>query len=535
MKLCVHVLLLALGVSGEKCDESNECDISSHLHLATKGIKSSYLISEFQPNPTGLQEDSHKIELSGPPNTAFQGCIWCVEADGSPTEGAGAVAASATSYGKVDRFNPVSGTFDANGVLTVTIPELENPSFTMFLSQSCPTGNVNIKDDTAALLAAVQTIYDSIGVPDSVADAQNLPRIRTTLNNPPGTDLGYMGTEPKLVFRDATDGALYQVDDQGKASPSFIFDTHGNQVASSQFDPDPRKTTFGVVNPTRFADMAVVVGDPHIQNLGGGHYMLLKEGSFSVWHFSLPQPHVEWQIFAHYSGHQSFTKGLLLVDASGSEPSSLEITSERCEWQTNSNSKEWSSEVPEVLPSGPSSRMRLIGNKNKKRIELFIADEKDPVATLKVMCRQGRHIDMKLYMRNEKWTPFVTGQLKGQKDEKDQEDQKHKLSMLSSDKSTLQLATRDDPEFEVKKTWAQLGGSPPAQQYLENLDEHGEKAHFSLVCGPQAQEEAKALCQKHLGSADSARQSSYFEECVYDVCVGGGEVSAEMAAEMLKF
>jgi hypothetical protein len=46
MKLCVHVLLLALGViSGHKCDEtndSNECDIrdiSSHLHLATKATK----------------------------------------------------------------------------------------------------------------------------------------------------------------------------------------------------------------------------------------------------------------------------------------------------------------------------------------------------------------------------------------------------------------------------------------------------------------------------------------------------------------
>ena len=43
MKLCVHVLLLALGViSGQKSDEpneSNECDISSHLHLATKATK----------------------------------------------------------------------------------------------------------------------------------------------------------------------------------------------------------------------------------------------------------------------------------------------------------------------------------------------------------------------------------------------------------------------------------------------------------------------------------------------------------------
>ena len=533
MKLCVHVLLLALGVmSGHKCDEpneSNECEISSHLHLATKATKAtkgSYLISEFQPNPTGLLQDSQKVELSGPPNTVFEGCIWSVEADGLlPTEEVEVrgTAAAATSFGMVDKISSVYGTFDANGLLAVTVPELENPSFTIFLSQSCPTGNVNINDDTAALLAAVQTIYDSIGVPDSVADANYLPLIRTTLNNPPGTDLGYIGGEPKLVFRDASDGALYQVDDQGSASPSFVFDAHGTQVTVAEFDPDPRQTSFGVINPTRFAAMADIVGDPHIHTLDGGHYTLLREGSFLAWHFDLPQPHVEWQIFAHYAGRQSFTKGLLLVDTSGSEPSSMEITSERCEWQTQSKSKKWSSEVPEVLLSGPSSRMQLVGNKNRKRIELFIADEKVPVATLKVLCRQGHLINMKLYMENQKWRPFVSGELKGQKG------QKHKPS---SNSSMLQLATREDQEFEVKKAWAELGGSPRAQEYLQMFDENGHDVGLSELCDAQGQADAKALCQKHLGTA---AHSSYFEECIYDVCSGAGEVAAEMVAEMLKF
>ena len=535
MKLCV--LLLALRViSGQKCDEpneSNECDISSHLHLAakatktTKAIRGSYLFSEFQPNPTGLLEDSQKVEFKGPPNTAFEGCVWSVEADGLPTVDAeGAAAAAATSFGMVDRVSPVSGTFDASGLLAVSIPALANPSFTIFLSQSCPKSNVNVFEDSAALLTAVQRIYDSVGVPDSVADAKNLPLIRTTLDNPPGTDLGYIGGEPKLVFRDASDGALYQVDDQGSASPSFVFDAHGTKVKENEFDPNPRKSSFGVINPSRFQAMGDITGDPHIHTLDGDHYTLLQEGSFLAWHFGLPQPHVEWQIFAHYAGRQSFTKGLLLIDTSGSEPSSMEITSERCEWQTKSNSKEWSSEVPEVLLSGTSSRMQLVGSQNKKRIELFIADEKDPVATLKVMCRQGRHINMKLYMTNQKWRPFVSGELKGQKD------QKHKLS---SNSSMLQLAVREDHEFEVKKTWAELGGSPRAQQYLQNLDDQyqtGKNAHFSQVCDPEAQADAKAICQKHLGSA---AESSYFEECVFDVCSGSGEVAAEMAAEMLNF
>ena len=145
----------------------------------------------------------------------------------------------------------------------------------------------------------------------------------------------------------------------------------------------------------------------------------------------------------------------------------MDITSERCEWQTQSNSKKWSSvnsTVPEVLLSGPSSRMQLVGNKNRNRIELFIADEKVPVATLKVLCRQGHLINMKLYMENQKWRPFVSGELKGQKGQKDK---------LSSNSSMLQLATREDQEFEVKKAWAELGGSPCAQEYLQMFDENG--------------------------------------------------------------
>ena len=96
----------------------------------------------------------------------------------------------------------------------------------------------------------------------------------------------------------------------------------------------------------------------------------------------------------------------------------------------------------------------------------------------------------------------------------------------------LQLATREDQEFEVKKTWSELGGSSHAQQYLQNFDVHPQNLVFSQMCDPQAQADARVLCQKHLGTV---ARSSYFEECVYDVCSGAGEVAAEMAAEMLKF
>ena len=96
----------------------------------------------------------------------------------------------------------------------------------------------------------------------------------------------------------------------------------------------------------------------------------------------------------------------------------------------------------------------------------------------------------------------------------------------------LQLATREDQEFEVKKTWSELGGSSHAQQYLQNFDVHPQNLVFSQMCDPQAQADARALCQKHLGSV---AHSSYFEQCVDDVCSGRGEGAAEITAEMLKF
>ena len=102
----------------------------------------------------------------------------------------------------------------------------------------------------------------------------------------------------------------------------------------------------------------------------------------------------------------------------------------------------------------------------------------------------------------------------------------------SSKSSMLQLATREDQEFEVKKTWSELGGSSHAQQYLQNFDVHPQNLVFSQMCDPQAQADARALCQKHLGSV---AHSSYFEQCVDDVCSGRGEGAAEITAEMLKF
>ena len=460
MKLCVHVLLLALGViSGQKCDEpneSNECDISSHLHLATKATEatkvstSGNFISELktQFNPF-LPGPPPNIELKTAENAPFSGCLWFVKASASSV-----VASMPPPQG-------VGATADPNGLIFSFSP-LPTESFTLVLSAGCP----NAGDDVANLnlYPGILPLYDAIGVPHSTFEKQALENIKDDLVSLGSvvTNLIFVDFTPQLVFREGSSGSWFQVVDNDGVLQ--VYNAAGTLCPTDAFFPDGTQPTIGLINPSVVAG---IHGDPHIHTLDGGHYTLLREGSFLLWHFGVPQPHVEWQIFAHYAGRQSFTKGLLLVDTSGSKPSSMEITSERCEWQTQGNSKKWSrvnSTIPEVLLSGPSSRMKLLGNQRKdtKKIQLLMADEQIPVATLKVMCRQGRHISMKLQMTNQKWKAFVSGELKGT----GKEGQKY---LPSSKNSMLQLATRDDQEFEVKKTWAELGGSSHAQQYLQKI------------------------------------------------------------------
>jgi len=195
------------------------------------------LISEFQPNPPGADPSNADFELSGPANTAFSGWILSFESD------------AGGSAGTVDRAAMVSGVFDANGLLVVSIPDLENPSFTVALTSDF-TGSVGAS--TVTDTATFGTVYDAIGVPDAASDAATLYGVQLG-----GSDFVYPGSEPELIFRDGDTGALYAVDD---LSGTQVQDINAALVSLDDFATDPRIPTFGTVNST--------IGDGG--NTGGG-------------------------------------------------------------------------------------------------------------------------------------------------------------------------------------------------------------------------------------------------------------------------
>ncbi len=201
--------------------------------LGAAGTTSAQLINEFEPNPGGADPATTVIELLGAPGASFNGWLVALESD------AGSSAGNVNNTGLA--FENVSGSFDANGLLTVTVPDLENPSFTLILTDSF-TGNATTDIDTnddgiVDDVSAFGTIYDAVGITDNGTD----PVYGAQLG---GADLGFIGFEPSLAFRDGVTGDWYS------AGFTDVFDASGNQLNNGDFSADPTASTFGGVNPT---------------------------------------------------------------------------------------------------------------------------------------------------------------------------------------------------------------------------------------------------------------------------------------------
>jgi hypothetical protein len=204
------------------------------------GNAQAVLINEFQPNPSGGDPANVSIELLGPSGTSFSGNILSIESD----------FPGAT----IDRATSISGVFDSNGLLTVTIPDLENPSFTAVLVDGF-TGSIgdalDTNSDGALDLNPWNSVLDAIGVPDSVSDQSWIYGAQLG-----GQNFAYTGDEPQLIFRDGQTLLWYAINDPAGTD---AYDINANPVARSLFDIDPESTTFGAVNPSLVDPSAVPV------------------------------------------------------------------------------------------------------------------------------------------------------------------------------------------------------------------------------------------------------------------------------------
>ena len=206
------------------------------------------LLNEFEPNPAGSDPAMQDVELIGTASASFDLWILSIENDGF--------------NGLVDRVNNVSGMFDANGLAVVTIPDLENPSNTVILTDSFTgdtTTDIDPADDGNLDLSTIGVIFDAVGVSDAPGDDATL--YGAALG---GTDILFNGEfEPLNVFREATTGDWYQtvtVDFGGPTEHIGVFAAAGGpELNAGLFSPDPTMTTFGAANPSIIPEPASIV------------------------------------------------------------------------------------------------------------------------------------------------------------------------------------------------------------------------------------------------------------------------------------
>lgn len=276
---------------------------------------------------------------------------------------------------------------------------------------------------------------------------------------------------------------------------------------------------------------AGVEGDPHVRTLDGNHYLLLNQGSFSLWRFSGPQAQfwtskgslkkaqVDWQIYTHYSGQQSFTKGLLLVDQSAQTfRRALEITSKDCVWRTRTEGDDWDVvQEPQLLSATVGTGFNITSH-HHVRLYMNTKDGHREVAVLSYSCRPSHHINLAIQMRRPGDVKFVQGELRA--------------ARKAGETSMLEMT---DEEFQEQKSWMALGGSSTASMYLEAMDEPVSSNNFVRKCQESQKADAAKICSKHLGEKmqEEGANTDFFSDCVFDVCMGAGEVAAELAAELL--
>lgn len=206
--------------------------------LGTFSIASAQLFNEFESNPPGGDPTDSIFELTGDANTSWTGVIVSLDSD--------------NGVGTVDRLYNFTVNFDANGIGVVSGPDLENPSFTLILTDTFSGllgDDLDTDDDGVLDINPFGTVFDSINVSDAPGDDG-----LGYADDFGGTSLINVGFEPEIVFRDSMSGLWYQAMTPGSFTGAVVFDADGNDVTTAAWVGDPFNTSYGpnvtgAVNP----------------------------------------------------------------------------------------------------------------------------------------------------------------------------------------------------------------------------------------------------------------------------------------------
>ncbi len=193
------------------------------------------VISEFSPNQPGTDGLQQQIELSGIAGMSFTGFVLGIGGENG-------------RFGTVDTVSSVSGTFNSDGLIVSTIADLRNPSHTIVLvddyDESAGPLDIDLNDDGIAdNFGRLMGIRDAIGVVGGARDSFRLYGEQLG-----GENFAFTGDSPQLVFRDASIGRWYAINNPSRGK---VFDTDANDVAINvMFDGDPFIPSFGSINPS---------------------------------------------------------------------------------------------------------------------------------------------------------------------------------------------------------------------------------------------------------------------------------------------
>lgn len=198
----------------------------SALSLGT--VASAQMFNEFEPNPAGTDPAQQIIEFKGMAGATFSGVMLSIDSDPGVS-------------GTVDRIENVNGTFDANGLFTILIADLENPSNTVVLTSSFSGAvgdDLDADDDGTADtgLSNFGTVFDAVNISDAAGDD-----ILGYADDFGFTNFINAGSEPTIAFRDGITNDWYQV------VGTDVFTASG-VLFTLPFTGDPLVTSFGPNN-----------------------------------------------------------------------------------------------------------------------------------------------------------------------------------------------------------------------------------------------------------------------------------------------